>query len=286
MTRAEAPDHRPKFIISIELDSFCGVTLTYLVCATPRSGSTLLCETLKATGRAGRPEEYFEAVPATGVPRSPEDYLAGLQDDEAHRLVAGMRPRIPEYSDLRGVRSFAVHLKRVREQGTTPNGVFGAKIMWAHLVDLAARMDLASPAQATAQLFGEPRCLWVRREDPVRQAVSLWRAMQTQSWRSEAAQREPRYSFAALQHLAGALAADDAAWERFFGANGLAVLDIRYTEMVRDLPGTLARALDHIGVDGAGADDCTPPMRRQSDGLSDAWAARYEQDREAVKDPA
>ena len=33
----------------------------YLVCATQRSGSTLLCEALKATGVAGRPEEFFEA---------------------------------------------------------------------------------------------------------------------------------------------------------------------------------------------------------------------------------
>ena len=40
--------------------------VSYLVCATPRSGSTLLCEGLKATGVAGRPEEYFEALPTTG----------------------------------------------------------------------------------------------------------------------------------------------------------------------------------------------------------------------------
>jgi LPS sulfotransferase NodH len=29
--------------------------LAYLVCATPRSGSTLLCEMLRETGQAGRP---------------------------------------------------------------------------------------------------------------------------------------------------------------------------------------------------------------------------------------
>ena len=36
-------------------------TDTYLICATQRSGSTLLCELLKQTGVAGRPEEYFDA---------------------------------------------------------------------------------------------------------------------------------------------------------------------------------------------------------------------------------
>jgi trehalose 2-sulfotransferase len=199
--------------------------------------------------------------------------------------VEGARPRIPEYSDVRGVPSFSAHLDRVREQATTPNGVFGAKLMWRHLVDLVGRLNLASPAEATAELFGEPRCLWVRREDPVRQAVSLWRAMQTQSWRSEADEREPCYSYAAIRHLAGSLEADDAAWERFFAANGLAVLEVRYAEMVEDLPGTLARALAHIGVDSQ-TGDLTAPVRRQSDGLSDDWVARYERDHGAVKDPA
>jgi trehalose 2-sulfotransferase len=261
-----------------------GVRLSYLVCATPRSGSTLLCETLKATG-AGRPEEYFEAAPATGIPRAPEDYLAGLDDADAHRLVHGARPRVPGYSDLRGLERYEEHLARVREWGTTPNGVFGAKVMWAHLVDLASLTGHATPAEAAGVLFGAPCCLWVRRDDLVRQAVSLWRAMQTQSWRSEATEREPRYSYAALRHLVGALAADDAAWERFFATSGLPVLEIAYADMVRNLQGTLERALEHIGVPHAGGDlDGTPPLRRQSDGLSDAWVAAYE--REAVEAPA
>ena len=46
----------------------------------------------------------------------------------------------------------------------------------------------------------------------------------------------------------GALAADDAAWERFFATSGLPVLEIGYGGLVRDLEGTLDRALDHVGV--------------------------------------
>ena len=42
---------------------------SYLVCATPRSGSTLVCKALRATGVAGRPEEYFEALLHSGRPR-------------------------------------------------------------------------------------------------------------------------------------------------------------------------------------------------------------------------
>src|SRR5215207_8545306 len=53
---------------------------SYLVCATPRSGSTLLCEALKSTGVAGVPAEYFEALRTTGRPRRPQEYFKGVDD--------------------------------------------------------------------------------------------------------------------------------------------------------------------------------------------------------------
>src|ERR1700733_11310881 len=49
--------------------------LSYLVCATPRSGSTLLCQALTQTGVAGRPEEDFEALARSGRPRRPHEYF-------------------------------------------------------------------------------------------------------------------------------------------------------------------------------------------------------------------
>ncbi len=33
--------------------------LGYFICATPRSGTTLLCDLLADTGRAGRPQSYY-----------------------------------------------------------------------------------------------------------------------------------------------------------------------------------------------------------------------------------
>src|SRR5437870_4346527 len=35
------------------------IRLAYVMCATPRSGSNWLCELLRATGVAGRPDEYL-----------------------------------------------------------------------------------------------------------------------------------------------------------------------------------------------------------------------------------
>ena len=53
---------------------------SYLVCATPRSGSTMVCKALWETGVAGRPEEYYEALLHSGGPRKPEEYFVGVDD--------------------------------------------------------------------------------------------------------------------------------------------------------------------------------------------------------------
>jgi len=257
---------------------------SYLVCATPRSGSTLLCKTLAETGVAGDPEEFFEAVPATGVPRRPLDYLRGLDDPEALALIEHSPPHPPPpYSDLRAIASYAEHLDRVRDWGTTPNGVFGAKIMWAHLEDLAQQLDSHDLPALVDAVFDRPRLVWVRRADTVRQAVSLWRAMQTQSWRAENEHDqdggEPQYSFAALRHLVDLLTAHEVAWERFFTAAGGDVLTVGYDDLSTDLADVLARTLDHIGVTAPeGALDALPRLRRQADERSDAWAAAYARD--------
>src|SRR5580700_5559501 len=57
--------------------------LSYLVCATPRSGSTLLCHALDETGVAGHPQEYFEALSRSGLPRRPHEYF----DPERHANI-------------------------------------------------------------------------------------------------------------------------------------------------------------------------------------------------------
>ena len=252
--------------------------MNYVVCATPRSGSTLLCQGLKATGVAGRPEEYFEAVPATGRPRVPEDYLEGLGDPSVFALLGGAAvPDPPEYSTLLDVASWDEHLARVRKWGTTPNGVFAAKLMWGHLLDL--------PASLT-ELFGELQYVWVRRHDKVRQAISLWRAMQTQSWRDGGSSGggQPEYSFSALRHLVELLSSHDTEWERWLA--GESVLELSYDEIAADLPHTLERTLAHLDIPLPSTwPPALPAMRRQADELSDAWCGAYARDLDGDRAP-
>ena len=95
---------------------------SYLVCATPRSGSTLLCHLLDQSGVAGHPEEYFEALRHSGIPRRPHEYF----DAERHanimeRLAFREMPDgpAPEPSPLWRPDRYDRYLEWALEQGTT-----------------------------------------------------------------------------------------------------------------------------------------------------------------------
>jgi LPS sulfotransferase NodH len=118
--------------------------------------------------------------------------------------------------------------------------------------------------------------VWVRRRDVLRQAVSLWRALQTQTWR-DAGGAEPTavYSRAAIAHLTTLLADQDAAWGAFFADGGLRPLELVYEDYARDVGGAVDAVLVHLGLEPMGDEGGDAPMRRQSDGISDEWAEAY-----------
>jgi len=262
----------------------------YIVCSTQRSGSTYLCQLLASTGVAGNPQEYFEARAETGSPPHPGYFLAGLP-----RTGAGIRDDLrptdaPGYSDLRSVDGWAAHLERTFELGTTDNGVFAAKLMWNQLPDLeqhaAALPELAglTRPELLDGLFAHPSYIWVRRLDKVRQAISMWRALQTRTWRLEnpTADGEPTalsYSFRGIEHLRRRLSADDEAWGRYFLRFAIEPLELYYeTDVKPDPAGAAARVLSHIGVNVPRQWTPEPRMVRQSDGLNDEWHSAYQRD--------
>ena len=69
----------------------------YFICATPRSGSWLLANGIRATGIAGAPEEYFDE-------RNYSYWRAELDITDSSEFY-----------------------QKIRIAGTTSNGVFGAK---------------------------------------------------------------------------------------------------------------------------------------------------------------
>ena len=189
----------------------------------------------------------------------------------------------PDYSDLRPVDGWRAHLERTFLFGTTANGVFGDEADVEPVGRTRAAPPRASeprpagPARTCSTLFDDRVYVWVRRRDKVRQAISLWRAVQTSTWRLEHPERQRcrlalRYSFARIEHLRRRLTADDEAWGRFFPRHGINPLELSTrTDVEPDPAGAVTR------VHARGRRRLTSlgrwhPIVRQSDDLSDALA--------------
>jgi LPS sulfotransferase NodH len=257
---------------------------SYLVIATPRSGSTLLCETLRATGRAGNPLEHFEVLRATGQPRQPREYFAGVDDPAILEHLSALDPPRP---DLQPARTW---WGRILDAGTTPNGVWGGKLMWGHVGDFLGRArelpqvdDDADLDAALRALLGDGlRLILVTRPDKVAQAVSLWTAVQTQTWRAGRGTpaAEARYSFAGIDHLVAQLEAHDRAWLDWLATTGRSAHVVSFDALAADPQGEIGGVLDALGL--AGADVPAPATQRQGDGRSQEWAERFRAERQAV----
>jgi LPS sulfotransferase NodH len=259
-------------------------TSAYLVVATPRSGSTLLCETLRATGVAGVPLEHFEVFRHSTQPRQPREYFEGVEDPEILDLLSPLDPR------RRDPEPPAAWWARIRAAGATPNGVWGGKLMWGHVGDLLARAHEldgvpSSPdldATLSALLGPDARLVFVTRPDKVAQAVSLWRAVQTQTWRAGRGTPadQARYSFGGIDHLVAQLEDHDAAWRTWFAATGRVPYEVSYDALAADPAGVVGDVLRFVGLPG---DDVpAPATERQGDARSREWAERYRAEREAA----
>lgn len=175
-------------------------------------------------------------------------------------------------------------------RGTTPNAVFGAKMMWGYLGDFLRGLRAAGAAEADdARLLAAtfPRLRYVRvvRADKVGQAVSLWRAVQTQAWRHEGDERdgaEAEYRFAAVDHLVAQLTEHERAWGDWMAAHGIAPVVVRYEELAADPARVVGRVLQELGIGPPPGGVAPPAMRRQADARSQAWARRYAEERRAL----
>lgn len=270
---------------------------SYLICATPRSGSTLLCETLKSTGVAGAPEEYFEALRHSGRPRRPQEYFVGAQDRTILRHLGehASSDGRPGRSPLWDRHDYEPFLHWAVEQGRTPNGVFGAKLMWGYFGDFVSLLrEIPAYREVPIQellpeVFPQLRYVRVVRANKVRQAVSLWKAVQTATWRAEDEEREtvdeadtsnglgPRlkFHFRAIEHLLDQVLAHEACWDAFFEHCGVQPRVVVYEDFVDSYEETTMDVLRYIGVEPPESLGFERRMQPQTDDLNRRWAQRF-----------
>ena len=232
---------------------------SYLVCGTPRCGSSLLCETLKNTGVAGRPEEYF------------------WRGDELF------------WQERWGTSTYMEYLTRAIEQGTTPNGVFGAKLMWGYFDDVIAKLrsisDYAESPLATLlpTIFPNLHYIWIKRKDKVQQAISHWKAIQTNIWVWSTDElpmlvRQPVFDFAAIDHLVQEIIAHESAWQHYFETCSVQPFTVIYEDLAQAYEETALHILQYLYVSyPENLVFAERNLRKQADALSEEWVQQYHQ---------
>ena len=140
--------------------------LSYLVCATPRSGSTLLCHAARPDRHRRPPGGVLRGAAPLGAARAgrtststPSATPTSSSASPSARCPTGAPKPNPLWSpdDLR-----PVPRSGRSSEGTTPNGVFGAKLMWGYLGDFAELlrgiegMAGAAAARAARRAFPGP----------------------------------------------------------------------------------------------------------------------------------
>lgn len=249
----------------------------YLVLASQRSGSTLLVESLRATGVAGEPGEFFQYLPTTSQSPQPREWFAGVEDDSILRLLDPLDAGTPDIAPAEVWRDY------VRTVGRTPNGIWGGKLMWNQtplLLERAKNLPNRSGDGLLAALRdvigSEPVLVHVHRPDVVSQAVSFWRAVQTRVWRGRpdpVRDARAEYHAGAIAHVITMLHNQEKSWRAWFDEENIEPIDVSYPYLWRNLTQVVATVLEALGLDPRLAP--APVLERQADQRSDEWVDRY-----------
>lgn len=213
--------------------------MIYIICSSPRCGSTLLAQTLLGMG-VGNPGEYLNPSLIDRPEHGGRDKF--------------MRPTPADYVE---------RLKR--EQ--LVNGVFGLK---THYIDLARHPEIFKNVDT---LFPNAKYISITRRNVLRQALSAARAAQTMAWTSRLQeQKKPKFHyFAVIKHIIHTLREVEL-WEQFYSLHDIKPLRIVYEELATDHLNTMQKVVAFLGVN---ATIPPPPLKKQANTATDEWVDRF-----------
>jgi LPS sulfotransferase NodH len=243
-----------------------------VVASEARSGSTLLCQALGATGLVGLPREYLQpgwlesGHRAFGAPTP-------TKQERLRRLGARvlLRRQWWEYRRIESA-TLPAYVDGVVRRRTTSNGVFALKIHWENY---ARRRELDG---FDFEMLPQPiTWIHIERHDLVAQAVSYVKADQSGVFAVRTGQ--PRVSAAVHFDDEALVAAFHRArdgarhWSEFFVRSGITPIEVAYEELDADYEATIGRVMTELGF----PDVVVPPAihLRQADDINVVWAARF-----------
>lgn len=241
-------------------------TTSYLMCATPRTGTHLLCFALTDLGIAGAPAEYlidFDHPTWTFWEKGP-------------------------FAQANGATTRDEFLDVVKRVGSSDNGVFGVKMMFEHLDKIVSNF-LEMPqyegldrAAIFHTVFPNLHVVDVKRRDRLRQAISYSRLVQTGVFvvmedSQPDSTDEPVYDFETIKATIGLIEDGERGWAAFYNELNVTPYEIVYEDLLTTdgMDRALRGLVRHLGIEPNF--DTPPPARSivQADALTEEWVGRY-----------
>lgn len=214
----------------------------YLIATTSRSGSTHLCRMLTSTRRLGEPAEYYN-----------------------------VRVK-PERMKLWKAKSDLEYFQQMLLRTSTDNGVCGIKV--ATLAFENMRRELGPIFELL-----RPKFIWLRRHDVLRQAISLYRASETDIWHWHEGQAKPQaavpFDAEKINACRKQIEQANEAWAIWFAENRISPLQFWYEDVISSPRGTVEETCRHVGVDAGSLPVLKSDLRVMRDETTEQWITMY-----------
>lgn len=241
---------------------------SYVICTSPRSGSTLLCKLLAATGQAGNPASHFHDP-------SLEEWLRYFALDG--------RQYENETEQLEAVFAAA------RKKGTCGTGLFAVRLQRGSFSFFSTKLKQLYPGldcdvDRFEAAFGKTLFIHLTRPDKVAQAVSLVKATQSGLWHKApdgtelerlSEPGEPVYDEDEIARQVDLMTDYERQWADWFEVEKIEPLRITYDDLSNDREAVLVRVFEGLGLDTGAARGIDLPVAKLADHVNREWMVRY-----------
>lgn len=225
--------------VTFTANPFRALNHRYVIAASARTGSNLLCESLRAHGATVKELFHITRIKKALADRG----LSGLQD----------------YCE-----------RAVKRYGA--DGTFGVKGSFDVLSPLALAGEIPDH-------IADWRFVFLTRADLIKQAISHFVAEKSGSWRSVkdgVPLDDGDYDATRIAQLVERHRTGNALWEGLFGAHGIEPFRITYEQLAADPPGMAAQVAAFLGLGGTPRPKQTNRrLVKQATELNARWEARF-----------
>ncbi|MFK7856214.1 MAG: Stf0 family sulfotransferase [Granulosicoccus sp.] len=244
---------------------------SYILCTSPRSGSTLLCRLLAATGKSGIPDSHFHSP-------SISDWMRYYDIDADNTKT--------EHDLLSEI------FQAARFRGTGNTGMFGLRMQRQSFGYFIKKLCVlinccSSDSERIQTLFGRTQFIHLTRENKLEQAISYVKASQTGLWHQArdgtelerlSARKSPYYSADEIERKLKDFTDMDEGWESWFVDEGLNPLRICYEDLSNDPLGVTGQLLEYLGLNRKLSIGLELPVAKLADETNSYWASRFRSD--------